>query len=553
MRKLFFAVVLVFLLSLTDYKSTAKAAEVQDKVESNQTNDDNKNEDVSNLSTEELINTIIDGELLVVTLYDDIKIGINSFINSSAYYKNLIMRNDLDFTINYVYEHEDDCYRQNKIYLLKKIIDGFSLTREEVIRYVLAEDVYTPNRMSVPFVYRCLDSISNDEVNRIHQSVLNLYPDLYGHCLHPASYDYNCHSYAWYSQNHLTNKRWLNYPNAYILDYSYEEVTDVRPGDLLCYWDYGEYYLGESQELGYYISHSAIVVDFTNDFDLQNINTYQYITLRSKWGRAGVYEHSGSYCPYFNSALFQYVKAYRPRVSETIALSNPSTNTTTTITKTKVIPENASLNQNYALYELNVSDSIDYSFNIQSTDQLRIRLYTIYMQALTISLDDNCAYGVYTTTFSTYLLSGTYYLRVSFQNINSYGTITTSIDCAHYHNFNSYVWRDLTFHNSMCTLCGPNAETHVVSINEFKKKPPKFYTCMICGGPASAYTPFYEKNDLLAHTINGSLLLPNGIIILVDEDLEAYLDGKLYFVNDKIKEENIVLYLEKKEQVLEYL
>ena len=283
----------------------------------------------------------------------------------------------------------------------------------------------------------------------IYNYVLDDYPHLYGHSFHHATFDFNCHSYAWYSQNYLTNKRWIDYPDSYILDYSYEEVTDVRPGDIYCYWAYALMYDENNQPFyGYFISHSAIVVDFTDDFDLFDEDTYQYITLISKWSYADVFEHAANYCYYFTSEYgYQFAKVYRPRVSETATLSNPLTNTTTTITKTKVVPENPTIINRYALYELNVNDSLDYVFSTSSNSLTTMKLYTVHMQPLTISLNNSYVDGVYRTTFSTYLLSGTYYLRVSFQNINSYGTITTSIDCAHYHNFNSYVWRDLTFHN----------------------------------------------------------------------------------------------------------
>ena len=36
-------------------------------------------------------------------------------------------------------------------------------------------------------------------------------------------------------------------------------------------------------------------------------------------------------------------------------------------------------------------------------------------------------------------------------------------------------------------------------------------------------------------TLNGSYILPNGIIVLVDEDIEAYMDGTLVFYDkDKV-------------------
>jgi hypothetical protein len=32
-------------------------------------------------------------------------------------------------------------------------------------------------------------------------------------------------------------------------------------------------------------------------------------------------------------------------------------------------------------------------------------------------------------------------------------------------------------------------------------------------------------------TLNGSYVLPNGIVVLVDEDVEAYMNGTLQFYN----------------------
>ena len=39
---------------------------------------------------------------------------------------------------------------------------------------------------------------------------------------------------------------------------------------------------------------------------------------------------------------------------------------------------------------------------------------------------------------------------------------------------------------------------------------------------------FFYKNQLV--TENGSFVLPNGVIVLVDEDIAAYLNGTLVFI-----------------------
>ena len=55
--------------------------------------------------------------------------------------------------------------------------------------------------------------------------------------------------------------------------------------------------------------------------------------------------------------------------------------------------------------------------------------------------------------------------------------------------------------------------------------------CMICGATIEAIGGLGESfiQNIQKVTINGSYILPNGIIVLVDEDIEAYLNGTLVF------------------------
>ena len=55
-------------------------------------------------------------------------------------------------------------------------------------------------------------------------------------------------------------------------------------------------------------------------------------------------------------------------------------------------------------------------------------------------------------------------------------------------------------------------------------------TCMICNGSATDGLVIASVNNL-PHTDNGSYIMPNGVIVLVDEDIEAYFDGTLVFYN----------------------
>ena len=101
---------------------------------------------------------------------------------------------------------------------------------------------------------------------------------------------YNCHSYAWYSQDYDTNNYWINSPLDYFYDDEsiYENVSTPQVGDIVLY----VYSTNVSTE----ILHSAIVVSITLD---ESNNVLENITVQSKWGHWGLYEHGLDDCDYF--------------------------------------------------------------------------------------------------------------------------------------------------------------------------------------------------------------------------------------------------------------
>ena len=86
-----------------------------------------------------------------------------------------------------------------------------------------------------------------------------------------------------------------------------------------------------------------------------------------------------------------------------------------------------------------------------------------------------------------------------------------------------------TAHRSTCDVCGVWKETtspHTFTVpDRFGKM-----ACIGCG-----YTKYFGSdsgNIILSITkvsANGSYILPDGTIVLVDEDIEAYLNGTLVF------------------------
>ena len=116
------------------------------------------------------------------------------------------------------------------------------------------------------------------------------------------------------------------------------------------------------------------------------------------------------------------------------------------------------------------------------------------------------------------------YFKVKGVN-NSIGNFTVQV---HKHNY-LYQWLNLTQHNKTCTCGEIIQEGHVVSssaLNNGQTTAP----CLLCGGMANI--GFIEiQNNIVMISDNGSYILSNGIVVLVDSDIESYLNNTLVFRN----------------------
>lgn len=101
-----------------------------------------------------------------------------------------------------------------------------------------------------------------------------------------------------------------------------------------------------------------------------------------------------------------------------------------------------------------------------------------------------------------------------------------------YHNHNyTYSWINYTQHNAVCSCGNIYTEYHVVIEGPL---PPgqQYATCIVCGGPASIGIVPINKNNL-PRTLNGSYILPNGVIVLNENDIDDYFDESLVFIYPK--------------------
>ena len=87
-----------------------------------------------------------------------------------------------------------------------------------------------------------------------------------------------------------------------------------------------------------------------------------------------------------------------------------------------------------------------------------------------------------------------------------------------------YEWFNTTYHYATCVCGETKLQGHAVRIGSS--------ICLLCGGLANrgvieitmlSVEPTY-------YTYNGSVVFPDGLIVLADDDIESFFNGSLYFV-----------------------
>lgn len=123
---------------------------------------------------------------------------------------------------------------------------------------------------------------------------------------------------------------------------------------------------------------------------------------------------------------------------------------------------------------------------------------------------------------------GKYYLRVNFVS-NSVSHYVDVIVEPHTHSYiHSYTWLSNTQHKSSCECDSYIRSSHVVAADAFTGGALRA-KCLLCGGWATKGLLEPVSVDELYHSTNGSYILPNGIVVLVQEDIDAYMNGTLIF------------------------
>ena len=135
------------------------------------------------------------------------------------------------------------------------------------------------------------------------------------------------------------------------------------------------------------------------------------------------------------------------------------------------------------------------------------------------------------TTHTKYCKCG-YSETVSHTIVNHY-----CVDCGYYnanHIYKAgYDWINYQHHQALCA-CGQGIrEGHYIRLGSTTLSNKRYYTCLLCGGDAErGFVVIGSSSEIQIVTENGSYVLPNGITVLVDEDIAAFLNGTLVFINN---------------------
>lgn len=217
----------------------------------------------------------------------------------------------------------------------------------------------------------------------------------------------------------------MNTPELYYKDGSYDEVATPRGGDIICYFDNNGTENDYSDDINL---HLGIVVAFNSEIAINNVcGSSNQVTVNSKWGSAGLCQHSGDYCPYTSpyGGTADYVKYYRKHT------------------------------HNYS--------------------------------------DHYCACGKHTSTHD-------------------------------YHE--PYTWLNNTQHKATCS-CGETInQGHAIPSSPAGAGNAR---CLFCQGRAVIGFIEINSTSIFYYSQNGSFVLPNGIIILMDSDINDYINGTLLF------------------------
>ena len=130
----------------------------------------------------------------------------------------------------------------------------------------------------------------------------------------------------------------------------------------------------------------------------------------------------------------------------------------------------------------------------------------------------------------------TIFLRVCGYSSNDYGNYSVNVTYTHIHSFNSsYSQYSSTQHKAYCNCGNYTLSMHVADGSHIYSYLGHLYArCLYCNyaidlGGNGPITPIQSSGYSQMVTDNGSYILPNGIYVIMEEDLDSFFNGTLIF------------------------
>lgn len=181
-----------------------------------------------------------------------------------------------------------------------------------------------------------------------------------------------------------------------------------------------------------------------------------------------------------------------------------------------------------AILKLTNDDSAKYEFFIEANSTVNIVLYDENWNEIQLS---SLVKNGDTTYFESDLSPKIYYLRIYLDVDSAFEPINVNISIIkHVHNFDDWIYYDRMHHINVCECgaMGSIKEVHVVSQSEIVNYKA---SCLVCGRLLDLRydIAISTLGNQVRRSVNGSYILPNGIVVLVDSDIESYFNGTLVF------------------------
>lgn len=105
----------------------------------------------------------------------------------------------------------------------------------------------------------------------------------------------------------------------------------------------------------------------------------------------------------------------------------------------------------------------------------------------------------------------------------------TECGFSHTHSYSPYLYYNNREHKKNCSCGLYMTEAHYIRQSDIVDN--RYVKCLGCRAQLDLFNDYASSvmSNIAQVSINGSYILPSGIVVLVDEDIQAYIDGTLVF------------------------